>query len=181
LQATDSDEGNTLTFSVSKTANGGKISNFDNKDGTLAYTPPASFSGQNAFNFNAIDNHGAESNTATVTVTINKTNKPPTANAGSDAKVNEGTLGYSLNGTGSTDSDGEITKYLWTQTAGPSVTLDTDSHAGYAIFDIPFITGSKTKLTFELIAEDNDGTKSQPDSVVISIKDLGPDPDTSVD
>jgi CshA-type fibril repeat protein len=178
LKATDSDEGDTLTFSVSKTANGGKISNFDNKDGTLTYTPPAGFSGQDAFNYQATDSHGAASNTATVTVTINKTNKPPIASAGSDATVNEGTRGYSLNGTGSTDSDGEITKYIWTQTAGPTVTLDTTSYPGYAVFDIPLVTGSKTKLTFELIVEDNDGARSQPDSVVISIKDLGPDSST---
>jgi hypothetical protein len=65
------------------------------------------------------------------------------------------------------------------ETAGPSVTLDTASYPGYAVFDVPFVTGSKTKLTFELIVEDNDGAKSQPDRVVISIKDLGPDPQTT--
>ena len=65
---------------------------------------------------------------------------------------------------------------MWTQTAGPTVKLDTDSHPGYAIFDLPLVTGSKTKLTFELIVEDDDGAKSQPDSVVISINDLGSEP-----
>jgi hypothetical protein len=178
LKATDPDKGDTLTFSTSKTANGGQISNFDSKAGTLTYTPPKGFSGQDAFNFKAADSHGAASNTATVTISINKTNKPPIANAGSDATVNEGTRGYSLNGTGSTDSDGEITKYIWTQTAGPTVTLDTTSYPGYAIFDVPFVTGSTTKLTFKLVVEDNDGARSQPDSVVISIKDLGPNPQT---
>ena len=176
LKVTDSDQGDTQTFSVSKAANGGQIANFDNKAGTLKYIPPAGFSGEDAFNYRATDSHGAVSNTATVTITINRINKPPIASAGSDAKVNEGTLGYSLNGTGSTDSDGQITKYMWTQTAGPTVKLDTDSHPGYAIFDLPLVTGSKTKLTFELIVEDDDGAKSQPDSVVISINDLGSEP-----
>ena len=176
LKARDPDQGDRQTFSVSKAANGGQISKFDNKAGTLRYTPPAGFSGEDAFNYRATDSHGAASNTATVTITINRINKPPIASAGSDAKVNEGTLGYSLNGTGSTDSDGQITKYMWTQTAGPTVKLDTDSHPGYAIFDLPLVTGSKTKLTFELIVEDDDGAKSQPDSVVISINDLGPEP-----
>jgi hypothetical protein len=179
LKATDSDQGDTLTFSVSETANGGQISNFDNKAGTLTYTPPAGLSGQDAFSYEATDSHGASSNSATVTITIDRTNKAPTANAGSDATVNEGTRGYSLNGTGSTDSDGEITKYTWTQTAGPNVKLDTTSDPGYAIFDVPFVTDSKTKLTFKLIVEDNDDARSQPDSVVISIKDLGPDPNTN--
>ncbi len=79
LQGTDSDDGDTVTFSVSEAANDGKISGFDSQEGTLTYTPPAGFAGQDAFNFKAIDNHGAESNIATVTVTINKVNSGLTA------------------------------------------------------------------------------------------------------
>jgi hypothetical protein len=57
------------------------------------------------------------------------------------------------------------------------VKLDTTSYPGYAVFDVPFVTGSRTKLTFELVVEDNDGARSsQLDTVVISIKDLGPNP-----
>jgi hypothetical protein len=37
-----------MTFSVSEAANGGQITNFDNKAGTLTYTPPDGFSGQDA-------------------------------------------------------------------------------------------------------------------------------------
>src|ERR671919_1413153 len=71
LQATDEDPGDSLTFSVSEAANGGEISEFDSQDGTLTYTPPAGFSGQDAFNFKAVDSRGVESNTATVTITVN--------------------------------------------------------------------------------------------------------------
>src|SRR5918996_221313 len=55
LQATDEDPGDSLTFSISEAANGGEISEFDPQDGTLTYTPPAGFSGQDAFNFKAVD------------------------------------------------------------------------------------------------------------------------------
>src|ERR687891_860116 len=79
LQATDEDPGDSLTFSVSEAANGGEISEFDNKAVTLPYTTPAGFSGQDAFNFKAVDSRGVESNTATVTITVNKVNSPPTA------------------------------------------------------------------------------------------------------
>jgi hypothetical protein len=174
LQATDEDAGDSLTFSVSEAANGGQISEFDNKAGTLTYTPPAGFSGQDAFNFKAVDSRGVESNTATVTITINKINQPPIANAGIDATVNERTKGYYLDGTGSSDPDGQVTKYIWRQTSGTAVTLDTTSNPGYAIFDVPNVRGSSTKLTFELIVQDNDGAQSQPDTVVITINDLRP-------
>src|ERR687892_389221 len=80
LQATDEDEEDTLTFSVSEAANGGEISEFDSQDGTLTYTPPAGFSGQDAFNFKAVDSRGVESNTATVTITVNAAaNQAPVA------------------------------------------------------------------------------------------------------
>src|SRR5919106_1412800 len=175
LQATDEDPGDSLTFSVSEAANGGEISNFDKQDGTLTYTPPAGFSGQDAFNFKAVDSRGVESNTATVTITINKINQPPIANAGIDATVNERTRGYYLDGTGSSDPDGQVTQYIWRQTSGTAVTLDTTSNPGYAIFNVPNVRDSSTKLTFELIVQDNDGAQSQqPDTVVITINDLRP-------
>src|SRR5919106_1438821 len=82
LQATDEDEEDTLTFSVSEAANGGEISEFDSQDGTLTYTPPAGFSGQDAFNFKAVDSRGVESNTATVTITINTVNQSPAEGSG---------------------------------------------------------------------------------------------------
>src|ERR671918_688794 len=82
LQATDEDPGDSLTFSISEAANGGEISEFDPQDGTLTYTPPAGFSGQDAFNFKAVDSRGVESNTATVTITINTVNQSPAEGSG---------------------------------------------------------------------------------------------------
>jgi hypothetical protein len=82
LQATDEDEEDTLTFSISEAANGGQISEFDSQDGTLTYTPPAGFSGQDAFNFKAVDSRGVESNTATVTITVNAVNQSPAEGSG---------------------------------------------------------------------------------------------------
>ncbi|HZA48699.1 MAG TPA: Ig-like domain-containing protein, partial [Nitrososphaera sp.] len=58
------------------------ISEFDPQDGTLTYTPPAGFSGQDAFNFKAVDSRGVESNTATVTITINTVNQSPAEGSG---------------------------------------------------------------------------------------------------
>jgi len=49
-------------------------------------------------------------------------NKAPTANAGSDINIDEGST-VSLTGSG-TDSDGTISSYSWSQTSGISVTIE---------------------------------------------------------
>ena len=49
-------------------------------------------------------------------------NTPPTANAGPDQTVGAGD-NVILNGTGSSDSDGSIASYSWSQVSGTAVTL----------------------------------------------------------
>lgn len=59
----------------------------------------------------------------TVEVTVNaKTviNRPPVANAGSDTSITMPASVVNLNGIRSSDPDGNISNYLWTQLAGPS-------------------------------------------------------------
>jgi hypothetical protein len=50
----------------------------------------------------------------------NKTNQPPVANAGPDQTTTLPASSVTLNGSGSTDPDNNITGYLWTKIAGPS-------------------------------------------------------------
>ncbi|MFP2997992.1 PKD domain-containing protein, partial [Spongiivirga sp. MCCC 1A20706] len=72
------------------------------------------------------------SNNATVTITINgvnSTNNPPVANAGPDQNLASGTTSFTLNGTGSSDPDGSITAYSWTQVSGPNVTIVNNTSA----------------------------------------------------
>jgi predicted esterase len=47
-------------------------------------------------------------------------NKRPVANAGADLSTTTGTGSVTLNGAGSTDSDGKIVRYIWRQVSGPS-------------------------------------------------------------
>jgi hypothetical protein len=109
------------------------------------------------------------SSTSTTTTTNDSNNntiddRPPIADAGEDVSVDERTKGFNLDATGSTNEDGTITSYIWTQKDGPEVVLDTESNLGYAVFDVPE-TEEDTKLTFELTVEDNKGAKSKPDKV----------------
>lgn len=77
--------------------------------------------GQYIFRLRITDNKGATANDD-VTVTVNATapaNKIPVANAGADISISLPSNSISLSGSG-TDSDGQIVKYSWTKTAGPS-------------------------------------------------------------
>jgi subtilisin family serine protease len=81
-------------------------------------------------------------------------NKPPIANAGPDQTVASGSV-VTLDGSGSSDPDGTITSYAWTQTAGPSVTL-SDPSAVKPTFTAPTVSAN-TVLTFRLTVTDDDG------------------------
>lgn len=92
-------------------------------------------------------------------------NTPPTANAGPDQTV-EPWSEVTLNGSGSTDPDGSITSYTWTQTAGTPVTLSSTTTAN-PTFAAPASIAGET-LTFRLTVTDNQGATSSPDTVDIT-------------
>lgn len=101
-----------------------------------------------------------------VRLTVNSVNELPIANAGIDQIVNEGVV-VNLNGSLSSDSDGSISSYSWTQTAGTTVVLIGASTA-ISSFAAPVVTTDET-LTFSLIVTDNEGGVSVADSVDIAV------------
>ena len=70
LSAHDDDIGDTITFSIESDPSHGTITNFDDSTGTLTYTPNKKFLGLDEFTFQAIDSHGATSEIATVSITV---------------------------------------------------------------------------------------------------------------
>jgi hypothetical protein len=93
-------------------------------------------------------------------------NLPPIANAGSDVAVSPGAA-VTLNGIASSDSDGTIVGYLWTQTAGPTVTA-SGANTATPGFTAPMVTAD-TVLTFRLVVTDNKGWTST-DSIDVSVR-----------
>jgi len=94
-------------------------------------------------------------------------NATPIANAGPDQTVDAGVM-VTLDGTGSSDADGTIAGYTWTQTAGtPTVTLSSRTVV-QPTFEAPAVTAATT-LTFSLVVRDNRGANSTTSSVGISV------------
>ena len=89
-------------------------------------------------------------------------NHPPVANAGADDTTANGVL-ISLDGTGSSDPDGDTITYSWVKLSGPAGTfVDTDTST-------PDYTPSATgTAVFELTVTDSRG-KSSTDTVTITV------------
>jgi len=132
---------------------------------TTGVSPNVTLStGQHTITLTVTDDDSA-TDTDTVTITINEpANQAPTANAGSDQTVTDsdgnGSQQITLDGSGSTDSDGTIQSYVWseggTQIAtgvSPNVTLSTGQH------------------TITLTVTDNDGA-TDTDTVTVTINAL---------
>lgn len=100
-------------------------------------------------------------------------NIAPTADAGPDRTVNEGET-VTLDGSNSSDEDGSIVSYAWTQTGGPSVSL-SDPTSVTPWFTAPFVDPAGVVLTFELTVED-DGGLTDTDSVIINVSNVNQGP-----
>jgi len=137
-----------------------------------SYTAPSeSFAQDLVFQLIVTDSDGLNSSPVTFTHSIlaaaqEPVNQPPTANAGPDQSVAAATQ-FTLDGTGSQDTDGTIIEYRWTQTAGDTVTLDLENPAR------PTATSpSKTtaqRLTFQLVTVDDENVVSSPSLVNIDV------------
>lgn len=98
--------------------------------------------------------------------TFEPVNQPPVANAGPDQSVAAATQ-FTLDGTGSQDTDGTIVEWRWTQTAGDPVTLDLDDPARPTAKSPSKTTAQR--LTFQLITVDDEGAESSPGTVNIDV------------
>lgn len=106
---------------------------------------------------------GTLDGTATVTVQTVPAHHAPIANAGVAETVGYGAL-VTLNGTASTDPDGNSLTYTWTQTGGSAVILNT-TNAAQPTFTAPSTAGP---LTFSLTVSDA-YLSSVPTTVTISV------------
>ena len=164
-------EGRTLTFSVGSQPSNGTVGSFtpvDASSAQIVYMPAAGFSGQDQFTYVASDGTNVSS-AATATITIE--NQAPTADAGPDqSEIERGTV-VNLDGSGSSDPDGDELTFSWTLSdpaAANRTSLLSDASAEGPTFT-PDASGVWTAtLTV------TDGTDESTDAVEIDVKNNPP-------
>ena len=114
LLGNDTDiDGDTLNVHSAQNPTGGTVI----WDGTnIIFTPNGNYNGPASFEYTIDDGYFISS--STVTVTVNPVNDPPTANAGSDQAVRMNDI-VALDGSGSSDIDGNSLTYSWSFTSVP--------------------------------------------------------------
>ena len=108
------------------------------------------------FVLKVVDNSGA-TDLDSISITVNPAaNQPPVANAGSSKSITLPTNSVSLSGSSSSDPDGSIASYAWTQTAGPSTSSITGASSVSATAS-NLVAGV---YTFQLKVTDNSGASA---------------------
>ncbi len=115
------------------------------------------------------------SSTDSCTVTIAAvlpTNEPPEAEAGPNQAVTSGAA-VQLDGSGSTDPEGSLLNYYWTQNGGPAVLLSA-SNAMRPTLTAPIVNSGETAtLIFELTVTD-DHSATSADTCIIFVQPAEP-------
>ena len=135
--------------------------------------PGCDYAGGDAFTYKVTDFKGLVSNEAAVILTVNAVNDAPAANAGPDQTVAGGSI-VTLTGAASSDVEGAIAAYLWTQTGGTAVSL-ANPNAVQTAFTAPAVglEGSDPDLP----ADRHRCRRGQnSDTVVVQVVTQGSDP-----
>ena len=110
------------------------------------------------------DNTGAQSSDSIKVVVLGAENSPPVAKAGKDIEIQLPVNTATLDGSSSTDEDGQITTWLWEKSEGPAGS--NFSSAGSSKTDVGNLV--KGTYVFILTVTDNTGAQSS-DSIKVVV------------
>ena len=168
---TDPDAGTTLTYAWSQRS-GTSVVLSDRTSATPSFEAPdvTALDTPDVLVFQLTVSDGSRTDSDEVSITVNDVglgaNSPPIADAGPDQSVQESSA-VNLDGTGSSDPDGDALSYSWVQIGAPAVALvgaNTDSPS----FTSPDVApGSSVTLQFELTVDD--GSDTATDTVDVTV------------
>lgn len=146
-------DGDTLSYSWQQVS-GTPASLSNPLSPTPSFTAPLVPGSGDTLTFQLTVGDGSLSSTALVNVTIAKMQQAPVAIAKVvNASVPAGAL-VVLDGSDSYDPDNDPLTYLWTQTAGPTVTIH-DATSPTASFTAPFVGPAGQTFVFSLVVKDD--------------------------
>ena len=167
--------GDPITYLWSIVSGGGSITN--STQAIATYNAPVVTANSSATIQLRVTDNKAASGTDGIFVGIlapgTPTNNPPTAVAGADQTVSVGQL-VTLNGSGSSDPDGNPLVYHWGILGGPVVTLSNGS-AAITSFTAPDVPSPGATILFELTVSDGKGGVSK-DGLSVNVLPATPPP-----
>ena len=169
LSASDSDDGDTVSFSMSGGPTGAEL--YDNGDGTADFfwRPDYSQAGSYTVTFTVTDNGiPAESDSETITITVNDVNRPPVLSAIGDRSVDENTeLSFLLTAS---DPDGNSLSFV--KSGGPTAATLIDHGDGTATFSwTPNIGQAGDHQVTFTVTDDGVPVASDLETITITVVD----------
>jgi len=140
------------------------ITVYDNNIAKIEFMAPE-VTTKTAYSFTLIVSDGQKISRDVVIVYVNNVNKKPVANAGIAQTVKEGDS-VTLDGSKSSDPDGDAITYLWTEPSGIQL---AGKQTANPKFVAPEVTASTT-YTFKLTV--NDGLLTDESTVVITVENV---------
>ena len=140
-----------------------------NSNGSFNYTPASNFNGTDTFTYKARDSHNADSNTATVTITVNPVNDAPVFNSVATITRKQG---RSFNAQIATVSDpdnsaGSLVVTVKTPSSGISVTNITNNN-GVIKADVAAACNA-TLGSHTVVLKVSDGNKSSTGNLTVNV------------
>src|SRR3989338_1742267 len=162
LTGSDSDSGDTITFSIVSNPSNGALSGLNPSTGAVTYTPNANYNGADSFTFKVNDGL-VDSSAATVSITINPVNDAPAITSTPITTASENSA-YSYD-VDASDVEGEaLTFSLTTKPTG----MNIDSASGAITWTPDFAQSGSHSVVVQV----SDSTAAATQSFAISVANV---------